>query len=47
MQSTTISEPEKNFAAKADERAGKYRVFHLGREEFGIRALKVREIMNL
>lgn len=45
MQSTTISEPEMNLAAKADERA--YLVFHLGREEFGIRALKVRQIMGL
>jgi purine-binding chemotaxis protein CheW len=28
-------------------RAGKYLVFHLGREEFGIRVLKVREIMGI
>jgi purine-binding chemotaxis protein CheW len=28
-------------------RAGKYLVFHLGREHFGIRVLKVREIMGL
>ena len=28
-------------------RAGKYLVFHLGSEEFGIRVLKVREIMGI
>jgi purine-binding chemotaxis protein CheW len=28
-------------------RAGKYLVFHLGREHFGIQVLKVREIMGL
>jgi purine-binding chemotaxis protein CheW len=28
-------------------RGGKYLVFHLGREHFGIRVLKVREIMGL
>ena len=32
---------------KSDDRAGKYLVFHLGREEFGIRVLKVREIMGI
>ena len=30
-----------------DDRGGKYLVFHLGREEFGIRVLKVREIMGI
>lgn len=34
-------------AGKADERAGKYLTFHLGQEEFGIRVLKVREIMGI
>jgi purine-binding chemotaxis protein CheW len=34
-------------AAPADSRAGKYLTFQLGREEFGIRVLKVREIMGL
>jgi purine-binding chemotaxis protein CheW len=29
------------------QRGGKYLVFHLGREEFGVRVLKVREIMGL
>lgn len=34
-------------AARTDERAGKYLVFELGREEFGIRVLQVREIMGM
>ena len=34
-------------ALKADQRAGKYLVFHLGREEFAIQVLKVREIMGI
>jgi len=34
-------------AAQADARAGKYLTFHLASEEFGIRVLKVREIMGL
>ena len=34
-------------AAQADARAGKYLTFHLANEEFGIRVLKVREIMGL
>jgi purine-binding chemotaxis protein CheW len=32
---------------KTDERAGKYLTFQLGREEFAIRVLKVREIMGI
>jgi purine-binding chemotaxis protein CheW len=34
-------------AAQADARAGKYLTFQLGNEEFGVRVLKVREIMGL
>ena len=34
-------------AAQTDARAGKYLTFHLASEEFGIRVLKVREIMGL
>jgi purine-binding chemotaxis protein CheW len=34
-------------AGRADERAGKYLTFQLGQEEFGIRVLKVREIMGI
>jgi purine-binding chemotaxis protein CheW len=33
--------------ATADARAGKYLTFHLANEEFGIRVLKVREIMGI
>jgi len=32
---------------QADARAGKYLTFQLGNEEFGIRVLKVREIMGI
>jgi len=32
---------------QADARCGKYLTFQLGREEFGIRVLKVREIMGI
>jgi len=47
MPSAVVSPEEKNLAAKTDDRAGKYLVFHLGNEEFGIRVLKVREIMGV
>lgn len=47
MQSTLKSVGDKASATTTDERAGKYLVFHLGREEFGIRVLKVREIMGV
>src|SRR5262249_49808046 len=39
--------PEAPSAAQNDRRAGKYLTFQLGREEFGIHVLKVREIMGL
>ncbi|MGA8580142.1 MAG: chemotaxis protein CheW [Bryobacteraceae bacterium] len=46
---STVLEREQATALnnKGDERGGKYLVFHLGREEFGIRVLKVREIMGI
>lgn len=44
MATSTLA-PE--AAAKADPRAGKYLVFHLGEEEFGIQVQKVREIMGV
>jgi purine-binding chemotaxis protein CheW len=47
VPSTLVSADERIATAKADERAGKYLVFLLGREEFGIRVLKVREIMGV
>lgn len=40
---TAMNEP----AAQTDARAGKYLTFQLVQEEFGIRVLKVREIMGL
>src|SRR6478672_6426104 len=43
---TVIANPGE-VALKADERAGKYLTFQLGQEEFGIRVLKVREIMGI
>jgi purine-binding chemotaxis protein CheW len=43
---TSVLNPAEN-AGKADERAGKYLTFHLVQEEFGIRVLKVREIMGV
>jgi purine-binding chemotaxis protein CheW len=36
-----------NGSAQVDVRAGKYLTFHLASEEFGIRVLKVREIMGI
>jgi purine-binding chemotaxis protein CheW len=47
MASTTLSPEETGSVLRSDDRAGKYLVFHLGREEFGIRVLKVREIMGV
>ncbi len=38
---------EHEAAVKADQRPGKYLTFQLGREEFGIQVVKVREIMGL
>lgn len=43
---STVLEKEPRAALK-DGRGGKYLVFELGREEFGIRVLKVREIMGI
>jgi purine-binding chemotaxis protein CheW len=42
--SAVLNEPG---ATQADARAGKYLTFHMGSEEFGVRVLKVREIMGL
>lgn len=46
MESAVI-EKEQSALLKTDERAGKYLVFQLGCEEFGIRVMKVREIMGI
>ncbi|HTQ53345.1 MAG TPA: chemotaxis protein CheW [Bryobacteraceae bacterium] len=47
MQVSTIALPESGAATGNDVRAGKYLAFHLGREEFAIQVLKVREIMGV
>ncbi len=46
MPSTMLSATEA-AGPQTDARAGKYLTFHLANEEFGIRVLKVREIMGL
>jgi purine-binding chemotaxis protein CheW len=46
MASTSVSDREQ-AKAKTNDRSGKYLVFHLGQEEFGIRVLIVREIMGV
>jgi len=52
MSSTVLSAPASSAPAssvppKADQRAGKYLTFTLGREEFAIQVLRVREIMGV
>jgi purine-binding chemotaxis protein CheW len=47
MVSTSLLSKESAAVARADSRAGKYLTFHLAGEEFGIRVLKVREIMGV
>jgi purine-binding chemotaxis protein CheW len=47
MPPTMVSANEPAAAAQVDARAGKYLTFQLAQEEFGIRVLKVREIMGL
>src|SRR6201993_3381812 len=47
MQSTIAAPVENALAAKTDERAGKSLTFLIGKEEFGVGVLKVREIMGI
>jgi len=47
MPQSVVSGNESGAAAQTDTRMGKYLTFQLGDEEFGIRVLKVREIMGL
>ena len=47
MQSTLIAPAASAPALKSDERAGKYLTFMIGKEEFGVGVLKVREIMGI
>jgi purine-binding chemotaxis protein CheW len=44
---TSLLTPNVQDAGKSDTRAGKYLVFQLGDEEFGIQVQKVREIMGV
>ncbi len=43
----TIAPPGAPQIGNREELSGKYLTFHLGKEEFGIRVLQVREIMGL
>jgi len=45
--SSAVIEKSETSAVATDQRAGKYLTFILGREEFAIRVLKVREIMGI
>jgi purine-binding chemotaxis protein CheW len=47
MQSTLTASEANSEALKSDERAGKYLTFIIGKEEFGVGVLKVREIMGI
>jgi purine-binding chemotaxis protein CheW len=47
MQSTLTAPVASAPALKSDERAGKYLTFIIGKEEFGVGVLKVREIMGI
>jgi purine-binding chemotaxis protein CheW len=44
---STVLEMEQAAAIRSYDRSGKYLVFHLGREEFGMGVLSVREIMGV
>src|SRR5579862_2726364 len=47
MQSTMTAPPANAPPLKSDDRAGKYLTFVIGKEEFGVGVLKVREIMGI
>src|SRR5271165_1695319 len=47
MQSTLTAPATIAPALASDERAGKYLTFVIGKEEFGVGVLKVREIMGI
>ncbi|MBV9745620.1 MAG: purine-binding chemotaxis protein CheW [Acidobacteriia bacterium] len=42
-----VTQNEAATACQSDARSGKYLTFQLGQEEFGIRVIKVREIMGI
>jgi purine-binding chemotaxis protein CheW len=47
LQATVVAGAENALTATTDTRTGKYLVFQLARDEFGIRVMKVREIMGV
>lgn len=47
MQNTVATDTPQAGVAHAAERAGKYLSFQLGKEEYGIQVLKVREIVKI
>lgn len=47
MEAAVLEKDSASAARGGIERGGKYLVFELGREEFGIQVLKVREIMGI
>jgi purine-binding chemotaxis protein CheW len=47
MSSTLTAPPPVTTVAKMDQRTGKYLTFQLGKEEFAIQVLRVREIMGV
>lgn len=47
MQTAVLETPAPLAPVSGDQRHGKYLTFHLGREEFGIQVVHVREIMGL
>lgn len=47
MQSTLAAPPATDPALRSDQRAGKYLTFLIGKEEFGVAVLKVREILGM
>jgi purine-binding chemotaxis protein CheW len=47
VTSTAVNNTEPNTSVIADRRAGKYLAFRLGKEDFAIQVLKVREIVGI
>ena len=47
MQSSVLESPAAVESAKVDARVGKYLTFQLGKEEFAVQVLHVREIMGV
>jgi purine-binding chemotaxis protein CheW len=47
MPSTTAALADNSPTAKSQERAGKYLSFLIGKQEFGVGVMKVREIMRM